>query len=159
VLAESTALIFFIFWPNKIHVRPTSIVSSLSPLRCCLSSSRCQYAAATPYHASFLLSQDKLAASTSSSGNTLSRRLPSQAQTEALDPHHCRRLPLNHPTLTLSCYKKIISTLATLPVTQSHFYFASSLERAPRHQSFTCRCRPLSSVSHIHRPSAQRYPQ
>jgi hypothetical protein len=101
------------------------------------------------------IEQDELIASTSSFDNILSRQLSSQAQTEALDPHYHRRLLPNHPTLTLNCYKKIISTLVTLPTTQSHFYFASSLERAPRHQSSTCRRRSISSVSHIHRPSAQ----
>jgi hypothetical protein len=31
VAAESITLIFFIFWPNKIHVRPTGIVSFVFP--------------------------------------------------------------------------------------------------------------------------------
>jgi hypothetical protein len=41
-------------------------------------------------------------------------------------------------TSTLHFYKKIISTLVTLPITQSRLYFASSLVRAPRHRSSTC---------------------
>jgi hypothetical protein len=37
----------------------------------------------------------------------------------------------NRPAHTLHCYKKIISTLLTLPITQLRLYFASSLARAP----------------------------
>jgi hypothetical protein len=33
---------------------------------------------------------------------------------------------------------KVISTMATLLITQLGFYFVSFLARAPRHQSFTC---------------------
>jgi hypothetical protein len=81
---------------------------------------------ATSYHASFPLSQDELAASTSSFGNALSRYLPSRVETKALNLHHCCRLPSpDHPTITLHCYKRIISTLATLSVTQSRLHFAS----------------------------------
>jgi hypothetical protein len=128
---------FIYFWPNKIHVNPTGVVSSLSPPRCRLSFGRCCHAV-TPCHASFPLSQDELAVSTSSSGNALSRRLPSQVKTEALNLHHRRRLPSSDcPTPILHCYKKIISILATLPATQPCLHFASSLSRAPHHRSAT----------------------
>jgi hypothetical protein len=43
---------FFIFWPSKIYVSPTGVVSSLSLPRCRLSSGRRCHAAA-PSHASF----------------------------------------------------------------------------------------------------------
>jgi hypothetical protein len=150
---------FLHFRPSKIHVRPTGIVSSLSPPRCHLSSGRRRHASA-PCHASFPLSQDDLVASVSSSGNALSHRLPSQTETEALNPHHRRRLlSLDRPTPTLHCYKKIISVLATFPTTQPHLYFASSLAKAPRYQSSTYRRRSLSPLSHVHHPSAQRHPR
>jgi hypothetical protein len=147
--------IFFIFWPSKIHISSTSTVSSLFPPRCHLSFGRCHHAI-TLFHASFPLSQDELVASTSSSNNAFSYRLSSRAKTEALNPHHRRRLPSSdHPTLTLHCYKKIISTLTTLLATQPRLHFASSLARAARYQSSTSRHRSLSPLSHAHRPSAQ----
>jgi hypothetical protein len=139
--------IFFIFRLSKIHVSPTGIVSSHSLPQCCLSSTR-------HHHASFSLSQDEITASTSSSSNALSHRLPSQADIEALNLHHRLRLPsLDHSTSTLYCYKKIISTLATLPTTQPYLHFAF-LARAPHHRSSTCcRC-SLSPLCHAHHPSA-----
>jgi hypothetical protein len=86
--------------------------------------------------------------------------LPSQTETEALNLHHCHRLPSSdRPTPTLYCYKVIIATLATLPTTQPRLYFASSLASAPRHQSSTRRHCSLSLLSHAHRPSAQWHPQ
>jgi hypothetical protein len=54
----------------------------------------------------------------------------------------------DHPTPILHCYKKIISTVATLPTTQLHLHFASSVARAPRHRSFTHHHRSLSPLSH-----------
>jgi hypothetical protein len=150
--------IFFIFWPRLIRGSSTSVFSSLFSPRRCLSSSRCHHADA-PCHTSFSLSQNELTASTSSSGSALSHRLPSRAKTEALNPHHHHMLPSpDRPTPTLHCYKKIISTLATVPTTQSCLYFASSQARAPWHRSSTRRHRSLSSLSHAHRPSAQRHP-
>jgi hypothetical protein len=105
--------IFFIFRPNKIRVSSTGVISSLSPPQCRLSFDRRRHAAAL-CHASFSLNQDELAASASFSGNTLSCRLLSRAEIEALNSQHCRRLPSpDRPTLTLYCYKKIISTLTT----------------------------------------------
>jgi hypothetical protein len=149
------AWIFFIFQPNKIRVSPTDLVSSLFPLRCRLSSGRRHYVTAL-CHASFLLSQDEIAASASSSGNALFRRLPSQTEIEALNSHHRRGLPsLNRQTLTLYCYKKIISTLTTLSTTQSRLHFASSLTKTPHHRSSTHRLRSLSLLSHAHHLSAQ----
>jgi hypothetical protein len=50
--------------------------------------------------------------------------------------------PLQTTWLPLHCYKKVISTLPTLPTTQS-----------------TSRHRSLSPPSHAHHPSAQRHPQ
>jgi hypothetical protein len=143
------------FRSSKIHVSPTCIVSSLSPPWCRLSSDQSRHATA-PCHTSYPLSQDELIVSASSSGNALSRHLPSRAKTKALNPHHHRRLPSpNRLTSTLHCYKKNISTLVTLPTTQPCLYFASSLARAPRHQSFTHRRRSFSPLSHDHRPSIQ----
>jgi hypothetical protein len=114
--------IFFIFRSSKIYVSSIGIVSSLSPPRCHLSSGRRH--AAAPCHTSFSLSQDELIASALFSGNALSRRLPSRAKTEALNPHIRRRLPsLDQPTPTLHFYKKIIWTLGTHPTTQPHLYF------------------------------------
>jgi hypothetical protein len=147
--------IFFIFWFSKIHVSPTGIVSSLSPPRYRLSSGQRRHVV-VPYHAFFPLSQDELAASASSSSNVLSCRLFSRAKTEALNPHHHRRLPsMDRSTLTLHYYKKIISILVTLPTTQQCLHFASSLARAQCHQSSTCHHHSLSPPSYVHYPSTQ----
>jgi hypothetical protein len=62
-------------------------------------------------------------------------------------------------TATSHCYKKIISILTTLFITQPRLYFASSLARAPHHRSFTHRCRSLSSLSHAHHSSIQQHPR
>jgi hypothetical protein len=50
--------------------------------------------------------------------------------------------------LFLHCYKNIISTMATLRTTQPCLHFASSLVRAPRHQSSTHHHCSLSPMSH-----------
>jgi hypothetical protein len=103
VTAESIVLIFFIFWPNKIRISPTDVVSSLFPLRCRLSFDRRRHAAAS-CHASLPLSQDEITTSTSSFGNASSRPLPSQAEIETLNLHHRRRLPFQTsrlPTFTV----------------------------------------------------------
>jgi hypothetical protein len=143
---------FLHFWPNKFLVSPTGIVSSFPPPWCCLSSDRHRHTV-TPCHASFQLSQDELTVSGSSFGNASSCRLPSQAETEALNPHHHSRPPsLDCPTPTFHCYKKIISILLTLIITQSCLYFISSLARALRNQSSTHR-RFLLPLFHTHRPS------
>jgi hypothetical protein len=143
------------FWPSKIRISPTGIVSSISPPRCRLSSGRCCYTAAL-CHASFTWSQDELTASTSSSGNTLSYRLTSRGKTEALNPHHRRRPPsLDHPTTTLHYYKNVISSLVTLLTTQLRLHFTSSLVGAPHHRSSTRRRCSLSLLSHAHRPSVK----
>jgi hypothetical protein len=145
---------FLHFLFRKIHVSPTDIVSSLSPPWYCLSSGRRRHTV-TPCHASFPLSQDELAISTSSSSNVLSRRLSSRAETKILNSHHRRKLSsLNHPTHTLYCYKKIISTLTTLSTTQTRLHFTSSLARTPRHWSSTHLYRSLSPMSYAHRSSA-----
>jgi hypothetical protein len=151
---------FFIFYPSKIHVSLTGIVSYLFSPRCHLSSDRCHHAT-VPCHASFSWSQVKLAASASCSDNALSHRLLSQAETITLNSHHFRWPPSSDIlTPTLHCYnKKIISILATLPITQSHLYFASSLARVHCHQSSTRRRCSLSPSSHAHRSSTQRYPR
>jgi hypothetical protein len=90
-------------------------------------------------HASFPLNQDEFAASTSSSSNASSRRPP-------LEPK---------PKHWIRCYKMIISTLATLPTIQSRLHFASSLAKAPHHQSSTRRRCSFLSLSHTHRHSTQ----
>jgi hypothetical protein len=97
---------FLYFLASKTRVSPTDIVSSLSPPRCRLSSGRCHHVA-TSCHASFSLSQDELAAFVLSSNNASSHRLPSRAETKALNLYHCCQPPFpNHPTSTLHCYKK-----------------------------------------------------
>jgi hypothetical protein len=155
VATKSTARIFFIFRPNKIHISPTGVVSSLSPPWCRFSTGRRCHTTVL-YHASFSWSQDKLAASASSSDNVSTCRLPSRAETEVLNSHHRHRPPFpNSLTPTLHCYKKVISILATAPTTQSCLHFASSLGRAPRHQSSTTLHHSLSLSSHAHRPSTQ----
>jgi hypothetical protein len=136
-------------------MNPTGVVSSLSPPRCHLSSSQRHHGTA-PCHASFPLNQDELDVFASSFDNALSHRLPFQAETEALNPHHHCRLPSpDCPTHTLQCYKKIISTLATLPTIQPRLHFASSLAKAPRRQCSSRHPRSLSQLSHAHCPSAQ----
>jgi hypothetical protein len=149
---------FFIFRSSKIRISPTGVFSSLSPPQCRLSSDRCSHAA-TSCHTSFSLRHDELAVSASSSANALSRCLPSRAKTKALNPqHHRKLLSPYHPTHILHCYKKIISTLATLPTIQQRLHFTSSLARASRYQSSTSHRHFLSLLSHTHRPSAQRHP-
>jgi hypothetical protein len=66
-------------------------------------------------------------------------------------PSSDRSTPIIH------CYKKVISIIVTLLITQLCLYFASFLARAPRHRSFTYHCRSLSLSSHTHHPSAQRH--
>jgi hypothetical protein len=150
VAAESIVWIFFIFWCSQIRISPTNVVSSLSPPRCRLSFGQ-HHHVATPYHAYFPWSQDEFTASTSSFGNASSHRLPSQVEIEALNSHHRRRPPsLDRPTPTLHCYKNVISTLATLSITQPRLHFASSLTKAQHHRSFTRRRRSLSSSSYAH---------
>jgi hypothetical protein len=104
-----------------------------------------------PCHASFSWSQDELTVSSSSSSNTSSHRISPQAETKALNSHHHHRPPYpDRPTLTLYCYEKIVSTLPTLPTTQSCLHFASSLARAPHHQSSIHHHCSLSPSSHAH---------
>jgi hypothetical protein len=153
--------IFFIFRSSKIRINPTGIIFSLFPSRCHLSSDW-RHHATTPCHTSFPLIQDELIASTSSSSNASSSRLPSRAETKVLNLHHRRRPSPDRLTPTLHCYnpplvKKVISTLTTLPITQPCLYFTSSLARAPHHQSSTHRS--LLSSPHAHYPSAQWHPQ
>jgi hypothetical protein len=82
----------------------------------------------------------------------------SQAKTETLNLHHrhCPPSP-DRPTPTLHCYKKVITTLATIPISHPCLHFASSLVRASHHWSSIRRRRSLSPSSHAHRLSAQRY--
>jgi hypothetical protein len=156
---KSSPSIFIIFWPSKIHVSPTNVVSSLFPLQCRLSSNWHHHATA-PCHASFLWNQDEFATSNSSSDNTSSCRLSSRAETEAMNLHHRRWPPSpDSPTSTptLYYYKKFILILATFPTTQLRLYFVSSLVRAPCHQSSTRHRRSLSPLFHAHRTSAQQH--
>jgi hypothetical protein len=147
--------IFFIFRFSKIRISPTDIVSSIFPLWCRLSSGPRRYVA-TPCHAFFPWRQDELTVFVSSSGNASSYRLPSWAKTEALNPHHRRRPPSpDSSTLILHWYKKIISTLITIHITELCLHFASFLATTPHHQSFTYCRRFLSSLFHTHRPFAQ----
>jgi hypothetical protein len=109
-----------------------------------------------PCHASFPWSQNELVASASSSGKASPHRLPSRTTSEALNLHHCHWPPsLYSSTPTLHCYKKVNSTLATLPTTQLCLPFASFLAKAPHHRSSTRHYRSLSPQSHAHHPSAQ----
>jgi hypothetical protein len=138
---------FFIFWPNKIHISRTGVVSSLSPPWCHISSDQYHHDAA-PCNASFLWSQDKLTTSALSFGNASSRHLPSRAKTEAMNPHHHRRPPSpDRPTPTLHCYKKGHLNLDHSPTTQPHLYFVSFLARAPHHRSSTRYRHCLSPMS------------
>jgi hypothetical protein len=147
------------FWPSKTCVIPTSVISSLSPPRCRLSSDRRRHTA-TPCHASFPWIQNELYASTSSFSNALFHRPPSRTETEALNPYHrYRSLSPDSPTPTLHSYKKDISTLVTLPTTQLLLHFTSSLARTPRHWNSMCHRHSLSLPSHAHRPTAQRHPR
>jgi hypothetical protein len=147
--------IFFIFQSSKIHFSLTSIVCSLSPLGCRLSSDRCCHAV-IPFHTFFPLSQDELTASASTFDNALSCCLPFWVETEALNPHHRRRLSSpDSLTLIIYYYKKIISTLTTFRTTQLRLHFTSFIIRAPHHQNFTHHHRSLSPLSHVHRPSTQ----
>jgi hypothetical protein len=134
-------------------------LASLSPPWCRLSSDW-QHHTVAPCHIFFPLSQDELAAPASSFSNALSHRLPPRAEIEVLNLHHHRRpLSLDRPTHTIHCYKKTISILITLPTTQLHLNFGSSIARASRHQSPTSCRRSLSLPSHAHRPFAQWHPR
>jgi hypothetical protein len=149
---------FFHFRPSKIRVSPTGIVSSLSPRRGCIFFGRCCHTAA-PCHTSFPWSQDELVASASSSGNASFHRLSSRVETEALNLHHHHRpASLDRLTFTLHYYKKVISTLATLSITQPCLHFASSLARAPHDRSSTCHHRYLSLSAHAQHRFAQWHP-
>jgi hypothetical protein len=93
-----------------------------------------------------LPSHGEVAVSASSFGNALIHRLPSRAETEALNPHHRRRSPSPYrPIPTLHCYKKIISTLVTLLITQPRLHFVSSL--AEHHTIIP----PPTAIVHFHR--------
>jgi hypothetical protein len=111
------------FWPSKIHIN--QLASSLCfPL---------PGAASPPADITTLLHH--VTASASSSSNAWSHRLPSQTETEVLNPHHrYRSCSPDSPTLTLHCYKEVISILTILNTTQPHLHFASSLARAPHHR-------------------------
>jgi hypothetical protein len=136
---------FIIFWRNKICVSSTDVVSFLSPLRCHLSSDWCRHVA-VPCHASFLCSQDELAASALSFGNASSSRLPFWVETK----HWIRSTDASHSPRT-----------ARLPpstaIKRSSQSWSLSLARAPYHLSSTHCRRSLSPLSHVHRPSAQRH--
>jgi hypothetical protein len=96
-------------------------------------------------------------------------RLPATLHpvTSPLEPklkHWIRTTSAGHPPRTAqlppSTAIKISSQpLITLLTTQLCLHFASSLARAPRHQSSTRRCYSLSLLSHTHCPSAQWHPR
>jgi hypothetical protein len=141
----------FLYFLFKIRVNLTGVVSSLVPplLRPTSSYSR------TVSH--FLLIEPKWARYLCFiSDNASSCCLPSRAKIEAVNLHCHRRPPsTDRPTPTLHFCKNVISTLVTLPTTQLHLYFASSLTRALCHRSSTRRCYSLLSSSHVHHPSTQ----
>jgi hypothetical protein len=119
------------------------VVCSLSPPRCHLSSDL-HHHVAPPCHTYFPWSQEKLAVSASSSVNASSCRFLSRAETKILNPHHPRQPPSPyHTTPTLHWYKNDISTLVTLPTTQSRLYFGFTLTRALCHRSSTHRHVPF----------------
>jgi hypothetical protein len=102
-------------------------------------------------HDSFLWSQDELVSSASSSNNDLFCHLTSRVKTEALNLHHRHQPPsLDCSTPTLHFYKKIISTLVIIFITQPCLYFAFSLAKAPRYRSSTRRHCFLSLSSHTY---------
>jgi hypothetical protein len=146
---------FLHFWPGKIHVSPTSVVSSRFPSRVLpllqpTSSHRhavSRFLPVEPRWARYLrfIFREWFIPSPSLSSWNQSFEFASSLQATLPD-----RL-----IFTLCCYKKIFLTLVTVPITQSHLYFASSLARAPRHQRSTCRRCSLSLLSHAHWPSAQ----
>jgi hypothetical protein len=145
---------FFSFFGSVRFASAQQASSPPFPPRCRLSFDRRRHTTVLCHV--FLLSQEDLAASASSSSNAWCCRLPSRVKTEALNPHHRGRLPsLDRSTPTLHCYKRIISTLVTLSTTQPRLYFASSLARAPRHRSSTRRRCSLSPLSYVHHPFAQ----
>jgi hypothetical protein len=152
---ESTACIFFIFWSSKIRVSPTGVVIFLSSPRCHLSSNRCRH---TMSH--FLLIESRQARRLR---YTFHQRFvqspPLLSQNQSIESAPLLSATLSGPSdYILHCYKNDISTLTTLPTTQSHLYFASFLARVPRHRSSTHRRHSFSPPSHDHRLSAQRHP-
>jgi hypothetical protein len=147
---------FLYFWPNKIHVSPTDVVSSLFPPRCRLSSDWRRYYT-TPWHASFLLNQNKLVASASSSSNASTCHIPSQAKTEAMNPHHHSSPPSpDRPTHTLHYYHL---NRGHSPHHSIVPLFYLSIARAPRHRSFTRYRHSFSPLSHAHHTSTQWLPR
>jgi hypothetical protein len=152
VTVESIA--WFFFWPSKICVSPTGIISSLFALWCHLSSGRHRHAV-VPCRASFLWSQDDIITSVSTSGNTSSRRSTLEPKPKdwiciiaAGHPSWTTRLP---PSTTIKGH-------LNLDHSQPRLYFVSSLARAPHHQSSTRRRHSLLPSSHVHRPAAQQHP-
>jgi hypothetical protein len=66
---------------------------------------------------------------------------------------HSPRTAQLPPSITIN--KNVLSTLATLPTTQSHLRFACSLARAWRHRSSTRHHHSFSPSSHAHHHFAQ----
>jgi hypothetical protein len=156
VTAESIA--WFFFWPSKICVSSTGIISSLFALWCHLSSGRRRHAVA-PCHASFPWSQDDIITSISTSGNTSSRRSTLEPKPKdwiciiaAGHPLWTTRLP---PSTTIKGHLNLDHSPHH---SQLRLYFAFSLARAPHHRSFTRRRHSLSLTSHVHRPAVQQHP-
>jgi hypothetical protein len=148
---------FLLFFGLVKFVSARLASSSSSPPQCCLSSDRRRYVTAS-CHDSVSWSQDEVAASASSFGNASSCRLPSRAKIEALNPHHRRWPPsLNCPTHILHCYRKIILILIILIITQSCFYFASSIIRVPCHRSSIRHCHSFSPSSYAYHSFTQRH--
>jgi hypothetical protein len=143
----NSSLSFCSSWIYRVNL--TGVISSISSLRCRLSSGW-RRQAATPCHTSFPSSQDELTTSASSSGDASSCRLPSRAETEVLNLHH-RHWPPS------SAIKK-----SSQPCHSPHHSIVSPfyllLARASCHQSFTRHRCSLSPSSYAHHPSTQRYP-
>jgi hypothetical protein len=78
--------------------------------------------------------------------------------------HWIRNTTTDHPPRTAqlspsNAIKKLSQSCPlSPPLNRARLYFSSSLPRAPRHRSFTCRHHFLSPLSHANRSSTQRYP-
>jgi hypothetical protein len=135
------------------------MVSSLSSLRCRLSSDQCHHAVAS-CHASFPWNQDELTVSASSFNNASSHCLPLAPKSK----YWIRTTAVGHPSQTIrlspsTAIKRPSQYLVTLLTTQSRLCFVSSLVRAPHHQSST-HCRySLLPPYHTHHPSTQWHPR
>jgi hypothetical protein len=147
---------FFTFWPSKIYINPTGVVSSLFSQWCRLSSGQRHHTAA-PCHASFSWSQDELAASASSSSNASSRRL------SPLEPklkHWIHTTTTGHPLWTVRL-PNFIAVKCHLNFDHSLYNSTTSPFCLPNQSTVLSELHlpPSFSFTAIprHRPSVQRY--